>query len=81
MTPTVTRFIRVQRNTPGEIQRLNELFSANSLSIAAQHFQTDGEIGYVVLDAEGRVDATDSLLRDIRNLDGTIRARILHRPS
>lgn len=81
MTPSVTRFIRVQRNTPGEIQRLNELFSANALSIAAQHFQTDGEIGYVVLDAEGRVDAADDILKDIRALDGTIRARLLHRPS
>jgi D-3-phosphoglycerate dehydrogenase / 2-oxoglutarate reductase len=81
MTPSVTRFIRVQRNTPGEIQRLNELFSANTLSIAAQHFQTDGEIGYVVLDAEGRVDSADKVLNDIRQLDGTIRARLLHRPS
>lgn len=81
MTPTVTRFIRVQRSNPGELQRLNAVFSAHNLSIAAQHFQTDGEIGYVVLDAEGRVDAADAVLKDIRGLDGTIRARLLHRPS
>jgi D-3-phosphoglycerate dehydrogenase / 2-oxoglutarate reductase len=81
MTPTVTRFIRVQKNTPGEIQRLNEVFSARDLSIAAQHFQTDGEIGYVVLDAEGSVTAAEDVLKKIRSLDGTIRARLLHRPS
>lgn len=81
MTPTVTRFIRVQRNTPGELQRLNEVFSARNLSIAAQHFQTDEEIGYVVLDAEGGIDEADDVLREIRALDGTIRARLLHRPS
>jgi len=81
MTSAVTRFIRVQKNTPGEIQRLNEVFSARDLSIAAQHFQTDGEIGYVVLDAEGSVPAAEDVLKDIRSLDGTIRARLLHRPS
>lgn len=81
MTPTVTRFIRVQRNQPGELQRLNDVFSRHSLTIAAQHFQTDGDIGYVVLDAEGRVEAADTVLKDIRALEGTVRARMLHRPS
>jgi len=81
MTPSVTRFIRVQRNLPGEIQRLGEVFDAHNLSIAAQHFQTDGDIGYVVLDAEGQIAKDMAILKDIRALEGTIRARVLHGPS
>ena len=81
MTPTVTRFIRVQRNQPGELQRLNDVFSQHGLTISAQYYQTDGEIGYVVLDAEGKVGAAETVLKDIRALEGTIRARLLHRPS
>jgi len=47
----------------------------------AQHHQTDGEIGYVVLDTDGvRTDAED-ILRDIRGLSGTIRTRVLNQPS
>ena len=47
----------------------------------AQHYQTDGEIGYVVLDTDGvRTDAED-ILRDIRGLSGTIRTRVLNQPS
>jgi D-3-phosphoglycerate dehydrogenase len=76
---SVTRFIQVQRNLPGELSRLNELFAHHNINIAAQHYQTDGEIGYVVLDAEGTVANSFDILTDIRALPGTIRARLLNR--
>ena len=58
--PAGTRFIQVQRNLPGELGRLNEVFARHKVNIAAQHYQTDGELGYVVLDADGQVpDAED----------------------
>ena len=69
----------VQRNLPGELQRLNEVFARHDVNIAAQTYQTDGEIGYVVLEAEGAVDEADKILGDIRELPGTIRARLLNR--
>ena len=75
----VTRFIQVQSNTPGELKRLNDVFASRSINIAAQSYQTDGEIGYVVLDAEGEVDGAVELLETIRGLSGTIRARLLNR--
>jgi len=77
--PAGTRFIQVQRNLPGELGRLNDVFAAHNINIAAQHYQTDGEIGYVVLDAEGHVEQADDLIRKVRALDGTIRARVLNR--
>jgi len=76
---SVTRFIQVQRNLPGELGRLNDLFARHRLNIAAQHYQTDGEIGYVVLDAEGEVEGAFDILTEIRDLPGTVRARLLNR--
>ncbi len=79
--PAGTRFIQVHRNLPGELGRLNDVFSRHRVNIAAQYLQTDGEIGYVVLDADGSVDDAGAVLSEIRALPGTIRARILYRRS
>ncbi len=76
--PSGTRFIQVHKNLPGELGRLNEVFSRHRVNIAAQYLQTDGEIGYVVLDADGSVEDASAVLNDIRALPGTVRARILY---
>ncbi len=75
----VTRFIQVQSNLPGELRKLNDVFASRQINIAAQQYQTDGEIGYVVLDAEGEVPGAVDILTEIRALSGTIRARLLNR--
>jgi D-3-phosphoglycerate dehydrogenase len=77
--PAGTRFIQVQRNLPGELQRLNEVFARRRINIAAQYYMTDGEIGYVVLDADGIVPDPQDVLTEIRGNAGTIRARLLYR--
>ncbi len=79
--PTGTRFIQVQRNLPGELGRLNDVFARHNVNIAAQYYQTDGEIGYVVLDADGNVPSPENIVQEIRALGGTIRARVLNRLS
>jgi len=77
--PAGTRFIQVQRNLPGELGRLNEVFARHGVNIAAQVYQTDADIGYVVLDADGSVPDAEAVLADIRRIPGTIRARMLYR--
>jgi D-3-phosphoglycerate dehydrogenase len=77
--PAGTRFIQVQRNLPGELRRLNDVFAGRGINIAAQYYQTDGEVGYVVLDADGAVEDAEAVLDQIRDLPGTIRARLLYR--
>jgi len=74
-----TRFIHVQRNVPGMLRRLNDVFANRQVNIAAQNYQTDGEVGYVVMEADGvsSAEARD-ILKEIRVLDGTIRARLLY---
>lgn len=76
--PAGTRFIQVQRNLPGELRRLNDVFAGRGINIAAQYYQTDGEVGYVVLDADGAVSDAENVLDEIRTLPGTIRCRLLY---
>jgi len=48
---------------PGELGKLHEVFARHDVNIAAQHYQTDGEIGYVVLDTDGvRTGAESAVL-------------------
>jgi len=72
-----TRFIQVQKNLPGELGRLNDVFAKHGVNIAAQHYETDADIGYAVLDADINVAGAEKVVADIRALDGTIRARRL----
>jgi D-3-phosphoglycerate dehydrogenase len=76
--PTGMRFMHIHHNVPGLMGRVNEVFSRGRINIAAQYLQTDGDIGYVVVDAEAPPDTRSALLADLRAIDGTIRARLLY---
>lgn len=76
--PSGTRFIQVQRNLPGMLGRLNEVLARHSVNIAAQYYETDHDVGYVVLDADASAADGQRVLADIRALEGTIRARLLY---
>ncbi len=76
--PRGTRFMHVHRNTPGILRRINEIFSESGVNIAAQFLQTDGELGYVVVEAESDRADDGAILARLRALDGTIRARLLY---
>jgi D-3-phosphoglycerate dehydrogenase len=75
--PHGTRFMHVHRNTPGMLAALNDAFRHHRLNIGAQFLQTDGEIGYVVVDAD-QVPDPEAVLQEIRDIPGTIRARLLY---
>ncbi|NBC33833.1 MAG: phosphoglycerate dehydrogenase [Alphaproteobacteria bacterium] len=71
------RFLHIHRNVPGVLLQMNDVFSSRGLNIAAQYLQTDGDIGYVVVDAEGAMDPP-AILEALRHIAGTIRARHLY---
>ncbi|WP_232477429.1 phosphoglycerate dehydrogenase [Roseomonas sp. KE0001] len=75
--PSGTRFMHVHRNAPGVLAAMNEVFSRFSLNISAQYLQTDPEIGYVVVDAE-QVLEPEAVLAALREIPGTLRARLLY---
>ncbi len=76
--PMGTRFIQVQRNLPGMLGQLNDVLARNSINIAGQYYEAQGDIGYVVLDADASTADSRKVLADIRALEGTIRARLLY---
>ena len=71
------RFLHIHANVPGMLRRLNEVFSSRDINISAQYLQTDAEVGYVVVDVDGKVDET-KLIGELQALEGTIRARLLY---
>ena len=76
--PQGTRFIQVQRNLPGMLGRLYEVLERNGVNIAGQYYESRGDVGYVVFDADASIADSRQVLRDIRGLPGTIRARLLY---
>ncbi|MCQ9120283.1 phosphoglycerate dehydrogenase [Rodentibacter pneumotropicus] len=70
------RLLHIHENRPGILNKLNQIFVEANINIAAQYLQTDPKIGYVVVDVE--TENAEPLLVKLREIDGTIRARILY---
>lgn len=76
--PTGTRWTHVHRDAPGVLSRINAAFARRGLNIAAQHYQTQAELGYIVVDSEGARAEARSILEELRDLPGTLRARLIY---
>lgn len=73
-----SRFINIHRNQPGVLTAINTLFAEQGLNISAQYLQTDPQIGYVVIDIDRvKQSKAEELLAKLKNVSGTIRARLL----
>lgn len=70
------RIMHIHHNEPGVLKDINQVFFGNEVNIAAQYLQTEGEIGYVVMDVES--DDVTTLMKDLAKIPATIRTRILH---
>jgi D-3-phosphoglycerate dehydrogenase len=73
-----TRFLHVHRDVPGVLAQINSVFSERDLNIAGQYLQTDGEIGYVVVDVSGHVDGGTKIRDELQKIEGTLRVRFLY---
>ncbi|WP_237479473.1 phosphoglycerate dehydrogenase [Lichenibacterium dinghuense] len=76
--PNGTRFIHVHENLPGMLRKINEVFSSQDINITGQFLQTDGDVGYVVVEAVDLGDRAEALLEEIRAIPGTMRARLVY---
>jgi len=70
------RIMHIHRNEPGVLQSINQVFFEHEINIAAQFLQTDGDIGYVVMDVES--EHVSALVEQLANIPATIRTRVLH---
>jgi D-3-phosphoglycerate dehydrogenase len=72
-----TRYMHTHRNAPGILTRINDVFARRNLNIAAQFLQTDGDLGYVVVEADDAQVDSEAVLDELRTLPGTVRARLV----
>ena len=71
-----SRLLHIHHNQPGILNKINLAFAKHNINIAAQYLQTDAKIGYVVIDIESQ--DRELALKELKNIEGTIRARVLH---
>ncbi|AWN37436.1 phosphoglycerate dehydrogenase [Methylobacterium radiodurans] len=76
--PSGARFAHLHRNLPGVLGRINDVFARAGINIAGQILQTDGDLGYVVIDTDAGLAGPDAVLRDLAAIEGTVRARLLY---
>src|SRR4029078_1024679 len=60
--PLGTRFIKVQSTLPDMLGRLNEVLARHAVNIAAQYYETDHDVGYVLLDADASAAGGERVL-------------------
>ena len=70
------RILHIHGNVPGMLQQINAVLAEDNINVLAQHLETANGIGYVVLDIE-KVASTRLYAR-LKQIEGTIRARILY---
>ncbi|MHC4938115.1 MAG: phosphoglycerate dehydrogenase [Planctomycetota bacterium] len=70
------RILHIHRNIPGVLRAINDAIADEGINLLSQHLQTQGDIGYVVLDIER--DAGHALRERLKTVEGTIRTRILY---
>lgn len=70
-----SRLLHIHENRPGILTSINQIFASEGINIAAQYLQTSMNIGYVVIDVE--TDRAEVALQHMKNIPGTIRARLL----
>lgn len=71
------RILHIHRNKPGAMRAINRIFSDYNVNITGQFLRTSGEIGYVVMDIASDCQESMALVKAIKTIDGTIRARVL----
>jgi D-3-phosphoglycerate dehydrogenase len=71
----VHRLLHIHHNVPGMMSKINKIFSDNNINICGQYLQTNDKIGYVVIDVDKA--SSELALEKVREVEGTIRARIL----
>lgn len=71
------RILHVHQNMPGILSEINSILRDMDINISGQYLKTNSDIGYVVLDIEGK-DKADQALIELRKIEHTIRSRILY---
>ncbi|MFF8802083.1 MULTISPECIES: phosphoglycerate dehydrogenase [unclassified Methylobacterium] len=71
------RFLHVHRNVPGVLGHVNQAFARRDVNIASQYLQTEGELGYVVVEADAAPADRSGILAELDAIEGTVRTRLI----
>ncbi|GLS49112.1 D-3-phosphoglycerate dehydrogenase [Methylobacterium gnaphalii] len=71
------RFLHVHRNVPGVLGRVNAAFAQRGVNVSSQFLQTDGDLGYVVVEADAVPADQAGILASLGEIDGTVRTRLI----
>ncbi|WP_140937848.1 HAD-IB family phosphatase [Sphingobacterium lumbrici] len=71
------RLLHIHKNVPGIMAQLNNVYAENNINIISQFLMTRGDIGYAVTDIEA--DYNRGLLKQLKQIDQTIKFRILYK--
>ncbi len=70
------RLIHIHENKPGVLASINSVLGTNKINIEGQFLKTNDYIGYVITDVGKKYDPV--VIKELRNISGTIRLRILY---
>ncbi|MGK7397920.1 MAG: phosphoglycerate dehydrogenase [Candidatus Cyclobacteriaceae bacterium M3_2C_046] len=70
------RLIHIHHNVPGILAQINRVLADHNINIEGQYLKTNEEIGYVITDIDKQY-ATE-VITDLKNIEGTIKFRILY---
>lgn len=73
-----SRLLHIHRNVPGVLSRINDVFSKVGVNINGQHLQTEGDLGYVVIDVAASDAQSETLREQLAAIPGTVRTRLLY---
>ncbi len=69
------RLLHIHQNVPGVLSHINGIFAKNNVNVITQVLRTNELIGYVLADVDAQYN--DGLFTDLRDVDHTIRVRIV----
>lgn len=72
------RLMHVHENVPGILASINNILAKHNINILGQYLKTNESIGYVITDIAVDVRHDKNLVTDLKNIQGTIRHRMLY---
>jgi D-3-phosphoglycerate dehydrogenase / 2-oxoglutarate reductase len=70
------RLLHIHHNMPGILARMNRIFADQHVNIHGQYLKTNETIGYAITDVDKH--SADEVVAEIKQLDNTIRFRMLY---
>ncbi|MBT0727864.1 phosphoglycerate dehydrogenase [Rosenbergiella australiborealis] len=75
---SASRILHIHENRPGILTAINNIFGDQNINIVGQYLQTSPHLGYVVIDVDAEQEVADNALQLMKQIPGTIRARLLY---